>query len=59
MRTLSSTMDKNGRIVIPTEIREELGLKPGQLFIIESENGEIIVKKAKIVVDEPREQKTA
>ena len=50
LRMLPTRMDKNGRITIPLEIRNELDLKPGQLFGVESRNnGEIIVRKARLI----------
>ena len=41
-----SSLDKRGRIVIPKEFRQELGLKPDQTVIIELRGREIILKPA-------------
>lgn len=50
LKMLPVVLDKNSRIVIPKEIRQELDLKPGQLLGIETNNGEIIIRKAELVV---------
>ena len=41
-----SSLDKRGRVVIPKELRQELGLKPDQTVIIELRGREIILKPA-------------
>ena len=40
------SIDKRGRIIIPKEIREKLGLSPNQALIIEIKNKELIIKPA-------------
>lgn len=42
----SASLDKRGRVVIPKELRQELGLKPDQNVIIELRGKEIILKPA-------------
>ena len=37
-------IDAKGRITIPTEIREQLGLGPGERVRVEVEDGEIVVR---------------
>jgi len=49
-------LDKMGRITIPIEIRQELGLKTGQLLGVEITNREITVRKAKLVPEEDGEK---
>ncbi|RJS87036.1 AbrB/MazE/SpoVT family DNA-binding domain-containing protein [Candidatus Bathyarchaeota archaeon] len=39
-------MDERGRIVIPKEYRERLGLRPEQEFLIEIRGDELILKPA-------------
>lgn len=38
-------MSKNGRVVIPVEIRRETGLKPGMKLLVFSKSGNIILQK--------------
>ncbi len=45
-----TTIDRFGRIVLPKEIRDDLGLEPGVVIAVE-ERGEDILLKAK--TDEP------
>lgn len=40
------SLGKRGRIAIPKEFRQELGLKPDQAVIIESRGREIMMKPA-------------
>ena len=39
-------IDERGRITIPKEERERLGLKPGEKLIIIERDGELIIRKA-------------
>jgi len=39
-----TSLDNRGRIVIPKELREKLGLRPDQRFLIEVRGEEIILK---------------
>ena len=41
---MEAVLDKFGRIVIPKEIRDALGLRPGSTFFIEENNQEILLK---------------
>ena len=41
-----TSLDKRGRVVIPKELRQELGLKPDQTMIIELKGREIVLKPA-------------
>lgn len=41
---METTLDQFGRIVIPKEIREDFGLDPGSILIIEETQEEIILK---------------
>ncbi len=41
---MEAILDKFGRIVIPKEIRDALGLRPGSSFQIEEKNQGIILK---------------
>ena len=41
---MKSTVDRFGRVVIPKEIRDRLGLKPGAEIDIGDNGNEIIVK---------------
>ena len=44
---METTLDKFGRVVIPKEIRDNLGLKPGEMLHIESIEDEVILKPLK------------
>lgn len=46
-----TTLDKFGRIVIPKEIREALGLQPGSLLKIEQRGGKLALCP---ISEEPR-----
>ena len=37
-------LDKSGRVVIPKEIRDDLGLKPGEVLHVEIFEDEVILK---------------
>lgn len=41
---LEATVDKFGRIVIPKQVRDDLGLKPGTVLQIEETDQEVILK---------------
>lgn len=50
MVALSTTqLSSKGQVVIPEEIRDRLGLKPGSRFIVVAERGVVIFK----VIDAP------
>jgi AbrB family looped-hinge helix DNA binding protein len=38
-KTRKTQVDKHGRIVIPIEVREELGLQPGEQVVLRIEDG--------------------
>ncbi len=44
---MESSLDRFGRIVIPKEIRDELGLKAGMVFRIENDANSIYLKPVK------------
>lgn len=44
---MESSLDRFGRIVIPKEIRDELGLKAGTVFRIENDANSIYLKPVK------------
>ena len=46
-----TTIDERGRVVIPKELREKLGLKPEQKIILELRGDELILKPALSVED--------
>lgn len=39
-----ATLDKWGRVIIPREIRETLGLRPNQKLIVETKGKEIVLR---------------
>ncbi|RLI41043.1 hypothetical protein DRO64_08110, partial [Candidatus Bathyarchaeota archaeon] len=41
-----TSLDDRGRVVIPKELREKLGLRPDQRFLIEVRGDEIVLKPA-------------
>lgn len=41
---LEATVDKFGRIVIPKQLRDDLGLKPGSVLQLEEKDHEVILK---------------
>ena len=41
---METTLDRFGRVVIPKEIRDDLCLKPGEVFKIEKSGDEVILK---------------
>lgn len=43
-----ATMSSRGQIVIPLEIREQLGLKEGEKFIVIGEDDTLVLKKMAI-----------
>ncbi|MBS1259206.1 MAG: hypothetical protein MAG551_02273 [Candidatus Scalindua arabica] len=48
---MKTTLDRSGRIVIPKEVRDDLGLKPGTVLQIEEVKQEILLKP---VYEEPQ-----
>lgn len=42
---LKRTIMEKGQIVIPKDIRDQLGLKPGSVLLFGIEDGKIIIKK--------------
>ena len=50
-------MDSNGRIVVPSEVRKELNLEPGEALTLISENGEMRILSLREAVR--RAQETA
>ena len=41
-----TSLDDRGRVVIPKELREKLGLRPDQRFLVEVRGDEIVLKPA-------------
>lgn len=41
---MNTLLDKFGRVVIPKEIRDNLGLKPGELLKVEQLDDEVVLK---------------
>lgn len=41
---METTLDKFGRVVIPKEIRDDLGLRPGEVIQIEESGDEVVLK---------------
>ena len=41
---METTLDKFGRVVIPKEIRDILGLKPGEPLQVEQSDDEVVLK---------------
>ena len=41
----ASKLSSKGQITIPREIREKLGIKPGDLVAYEARDGEVILKR--------------
>jgi AbrB family looped-hinge helix DNA binding protein len=46
-----TSIDKRGRVVIPKELREKLGLKPEQRIVLELRGDELVLKPALSVED--------
>ena len=44
-------IDERGRITIPKEEREKLGLKPGEKIVIRTKDNELIIKKLVTIDD--------
>ena len=42
---MKAVVSEKGQVTIPQKIREELGLKPGQLLEFEAREGELVAKK--------------
>ena len=47
----STSITVKGQVTIPKEIREELGLKPGDKVVFEKEANTIVLKSAKTLLD--------
>jgi AbrB family looped-hinge helix DNA binding protein len=45
---MKSTMSKKGQVTIPRLLRQELGLKPGQILEFETRDGMLIARKARM-----------
>lgn len=41
---METILDKFGRVVIPKEIRDDLGLKPGEVIQIKESGNEVVLK---------------
>jgi AbrB family looped-hinge helix DNA binding protein len=42
---LERTITEKGQVVIPKDIRDQLGLKPGSEILFEIEDGKVIIRK--------------
>ncbi len=47
----STTITTKGQVTIPKEIREALGLNPGDKVVFEKEGSNIVLKPAKTLLD--------
>ncbi len=47
----STSITVKGQVTIPKEIREALGLKPGDKVVFEKEGNTIVLKSAKTLLD--------
>ena len=45
---METTLDELGRILLPKEIRDDFGLRPGAVLRIEEREGEILLRPAKV-----------
>ncbi|MBI3292898.1 MAG: AbrB/MazE/SpoVT family DNA-binding domain-containing protein [Elusimicrobia bacterium] len=41
---METTLDKFGRVVIPKEVRDDLGLQPGAVLLVEEHPHEILLR---------------
>jgi antitoxin PrlF len=53
---MNSRVSHHGQVTIPKELRERLGIHPGQVLEFEEERGHIVVRKAPY--DDPLEALT-
>lgn len=44
-------MLSKGRITLPKEVREDMGLRVGDTLLLEESHGEIVLKKGKTIFD--------
>ncbi|MBI4710191.1 MAG: AbrB/MazE/SpoVT family DNA-binding domain-containing protein, partial [Nitrospirae bacterium] len=44
---METILDKFGRVVIPKEIRDDLGLKPGEVIQVKESGNEVVLKPLK------------
>ena len=42
-RTPKTKLSSNGQVVIPSKIREQMGIKPGTVFLVSHETGSIVL----------------
>jgi len=47
MATKVVTVDAKGRLTIPAELRDELGIEPGDILFVEREDGHDVLRYAK------------
>jgi AbrB family looped-hinge helix DNA binding protein len=45
----TATLNKQGRVVIPQEIRDEFNFKPGDKLVFRNENGKLIIENINAV----------
>ena len=50
MKVYYARLSPKGQVTIPKEVRERLGLEPGDFVAFIEKDGEIVVKKARIQV---------
>jgi AbrB family looped-hinge helix DNA binding protein len=48
MRKSKSTVQKKGQVTLPIEIRQELGIKPGDEVVFELVNEGVLIKSEKV-----------
>jgi len=52
MERLTTSMDRHGRMLIPSYIRERLNINPGEKIALEIEDNQIKIMNADHVIDE-------
>ncbi|SOE00418.1 AbrB/MazE/SpoVT family DNA-binding domain-containing protein [Caenispirillum bisanense] len=46
------TMAKNGRMVVPAQIRARLGMQEGGAFLVDVEDGQVVMRPYRAVLEE-------
>lgn len=52
MATARAKMDKGGRILIPARLRNELGIRPGDPVVLETQGSELHMRSYKKAIEE-------
>ena len=53
---MKTRMTERGQVTIPKALREELGLRPGQVLVVREEGGEVVLTKQ--LPEDPLEEVT-